>query len=107
MSAEFSTEYHAEGSFPESERILLVGPRKKTFTTLVVHGKQKDDKPYSDYNYTGELEVDGKEIKGKILFEKNQEGEPFKSSQELLDFLVKKYHITYLRDKSKPAVETG
>jgi len=105
MSAEFKTEYYAEGRFPESERILLVGPRKKTFTTLVVHGRIDDN--YGDYIYTGELEVDGKEIKGRILFEKNQEGEPFKSRHELFDFLVKKYHMTYLRDKSKPAVETG
>ena len=106
MTPEQHTEYHAEGRFPESKRILLIGPRKQTFTTLITRGVQVDDgEPYS-YRWKGELEVNGKDIKGKIVFEKNAKGEPFKTEEQLLDFLSKKYSIRYLRNKSDPAIIT-
>ncbi|MFH1971619.1 MAG: hypothetical protein ABIJ05_04530 [Patescibacteria group bacterium] len=108
MKPEHHTEYHARGKFPESKRFLLIGPRMQTFTTLTTRGQLVDDnKPFNDYMWKGELEVNGKDIKGKIVFEKNAEGDNFKTEKELLDFLAKKYSISYLRDKSKPAVETG
>lgn len=109
MSTEYSTEYYIKGRFPESPRILLIGPRRQTFTTLTVHHKcLNENGPLVDNHiYSGELEVDGKKIKGRIIFENNLDGNSFKTKQELFDFLKKHYHLTYLRDKSRPAVDTG
>lgn len=108
MKAEFSTEFFAEGIFPDSERFLLIGPKLYSFTTLVASGKPTRTEPYpSDYEWTGQIEVNNRDIKGEIVFLKNAEGKPFKSQQELLNYLVKKFHIRYLKDTSKPAVETG
>ncbi|MCK9212757.1 MAG: hypothetical protein M0P61_18165 [Ignavibacteriaceae bacterium] len=107
MSIERKIEYSTIGRFPESKRILLIGPRKATNTTLVTKGERDEINPDSGLNWKGELEVSGKNIKGKIIFEKNANGEQFKSEGELLDFLARKYSISYLRDRSKPAVDVG
>jgi len=101
-------EYWIEGKFPESKRILGIGPRRNTFTTLVTvseltMNRQEGDSPYT---WKGELEVDGKNIKGKIVFERGTDGKPLGSERELLDHLTEKYSVIYLRDKKSPAVET-
>ncbi len=101
-------EYSTKGRFPESERILLIGPRKQTFTTLTTKREPINEESQSDgHSWKGELDVDGKDIKGKVVFERNASGEKFKTERELLDFLAEKYSITYLRDKSEPAIITG
>ncbi len=103
-----SPEYSTRGRSPESERILLIGPRKQKFTTLTTKREPINEESHSDgHVWTGELEVDGKEIKGKVVFERNAAGEKFKTERELLDYLAEKYSITYLRDKSEPAIITG
>ncbi len=93
-------EYSIEGRLPPAERVLLVGPRGKTRTTLVT--ERRDGEKGSEW--IGALDVDGKQIKGKILFERDIAGEPFRSEQELLDFLNEQFSLSYLRDRSKPAI---
>lgn len=103
-----SEEYLIEGKFP-SRRILGIGPRRRSLTTLVtvpeLMGNRHEDQ--FPYEWRGELEVKGKDIKGKIIFERGTGGEPFRTEGELLDFLKKKYSVTYLRNKRYPAVSTG
>ena len=100
-------EYFAYGKFPDSERILGVGPRKESRTTIIIRVEKVENDEYPGYQYTGELEVDNEELRGKIVFERNPDGQPFRTKQELIDYLGEKLSITHMRDRSQPAVSTG
>jgi hypothetical protein len=77
-------------------------------TALITCQETPDEEQHDDGGTcSGTLDVDGKEIKGKIVFERDANDNPFFSEQQLIDYLAKKYSVTYLRDMSKPAAETG
>lgn len=100
-------EYFAYGRFPDSERVLGIGPRKEKRNTIFIRSiGDETDKKIGHY-YIAELLVDNKEPEGKIVFERNVKGQPFKTEQELIDYLAKKFSISYMRDVRNPAVSTG
>ena len=96
-------EYSIEGRFPLEKRELISGLRRKTNTTLVAEATLE----LEGLEWSGALAVDGEEVKGKIVFERDTEGNPFKSEADLKAYLKEKFSVTYLRNKSKPAIETS
>jgi len=106
MTAERVGNYSAEGRFPESKRVLLIGPVRRTFTHITMIGERINPEDVFHSKWRAEIDVNSNNVKGKIVIERNDEDKPFELESELKNFLIKKFKITYLRDLSKPAVET-
>ncbi|MFH2019519.1 MAG: hypothetical protein ABII80_02820 [bacterium] len=99
-----SPEYSVEGKFPDSKRIFGTGIKIPKMSHLTTNQIKRGEK---NLGWTGALEVNGEEVKGKLVFERNADGVAFFSENELLDYLANLYSITYCRDLSKPAVVSG